>query len=146
MKATLVSFVFFFTVAANAQEIQRINPEGLTQPTAYTHVVRHDNLLFLSGQVSADAEGNVIGEGDMSAQVRQVLENMKTVLASQGADFGNIVKITIYTTDIDAYIKTGDVRREYWTDGAPASTLVQIERLARPAFLVEIESTAIAPD
>jgi len=146
MKITLVSLAFFFTVTAGAQEIQRKNPEGMTQPTAYTHVVRHDNLLFLSGQVSADAEGNVIGEGDMSAQVRQVLENMKTVLASQGADFTNIVKITIYTTDIDAYLKTGDVRREYWTDGAPASTLVQIERLARPAFLVEIESTAIAPD
>ncbi len=146
MKTTLVSLTFFITVTAGAQEIQRINPQGMTQPTAYTHVVRHDNLLFLSGQVSADAEGNVIGEGDMSAQVRQVLENMKTVLASQGADFTNIVKITIYTTDIDAYLKTGDVRREYWTGGAPASTLVQIERLARPAFLVEIESTAIAPD
>jgi reactive intermediate/imine deaminase len=146
MKTTLVSLTFFITVTAGAQEIQRINPQGMTQPTAYTHVVRHDNLLFLSGQVSADAEGSVIGEGDMSVQVRQVLENMKTILASQGADFTNVVKITIYTTDIDGYLKTGDVRRKYWTGGAPASTLVQIERLARPAFLVEIESTAIAPD
>jgi 2-iminobutanoate/2-iminopropanoate deaminase len=82
----------------------------------------------------------------MSVQVRQVLENMKKVLASQGADFSNVVKVTIYTTDIDAYIQTGDVRREYWTGGAPASTLVQIERLARPAFLVEIEATAIVSD
>ena len=73
-------------------------------------------------------------------------ENLKAVLASQGADFGNVTKITIYTTDIDAYIETGDVRREYWTEGAPASTLVQIERLARPVFLVEIEAMAIAPD
>ena len=146
MKTTLVSLAFFFSVAAGAQEIQRIKPEGMSQPTAYTHGVRHDNLLFLSGQVSADAEGNVIGEGDMSAQVRQVLENMKTVLASQGADFDSVVKITIYTTDIDAYIKAAGVHREYWTGKAPANTLVQIERLARPAFLVEIESTAIAPD
>ena len=146
MKTTLVSLAFFFAVTAGAQEIQRINPEGMSQPTAYTHVVRHDNLLFLSGQVSADAEGNVIGEGDMSAQVRQVLENMKKVLASQGADFTDVVKVTIYTTDIDAYLKTGDVSAEYWTGGAPANTLVQIERLARPAFLVEIEATAIAPD
>ena len=79
----------------------------------------------------------------MKIQVRQVLENMKKVLASQGADFSNVVKITIYTTDIDAYIQTGDVRREYWTGIAPASTLVQIERLARPVFLVEIEATAV---
>ena len=133
MKTTLVSLAFFFAVTAGAQEIQRINPEGMSQPTAYTHVVRHGKLLFLSGQVSADAEGNVIGEGDMSAQVRQVLENMKKVLASQGADFTDVVKVTIYTTDIDAYLKTGDVRAEYWTGGAPANTLVQIERLARPA-------------
>ncbi len=146
MRITLISLALLFSATAGSQEIQRINPEGMTQPTAYTHVVRHDNLLFLSGQVSSDSEGNVIGEGDMGAQVRQVLENMKTVLASQGADFSDIVKITIYTTDIDAYIKTGDIRREYWTGGAPASTLVQIDRLARPAFLVEIESTAIAPD
>jgi reactive intermediate/imine deaminase len=146
MKTTLVGLAFFFAVTAGAQEIRRINPEGMSQPTGYSHVVRHGNLLFLSGQVSADAEGNVIGEGDMGAQVRQVLENMKKVLASQGADFTDVVKVTIYTTDIDALIKTGDVIAEYWTGGAPANTLVQIERLARPAFLVEIESTAIAPD
>lgn len=146
MKSIIVSFVFLFAASAGAQEIQRINPAGMTQPTAYTHVVRHGTLLFLAGQVSADSDGNVVGEGDMGVQVRQVLENMKKVLASQGADFSDVVKVTIYTTDIDAYLKTGDVRSDYWTGGAPASTLVQIERLARPAFLVEIESTAIAPD
>ncbi|MDH3440283.1 MAG: RidA family protein [Gammaproteobacteria bacterium] len=139
-------FVYVLAGLVNAQEIQRINPDGMTQPTAYTHVVRYGDILYLAGQVSTDAEGNVIGEGDMRAQVRQVLENMKTVLASQGADFDDVVKITIYTTDIDAYRRTGDIRSEYWTGGAPASTLVQIDRLARPVFLVEIEATAIAPN
>lgn len=128
-----------------SQEIERINPDGMTQPTAYSHVVRYGELLFLAGQVSLDAGGNVIGAGDMRAQVRQVMENLKTVLNSQGADFGDVVKITIYTTDIDAYRETGDIRAEYWTGGAPASTLVQIDQLARPVFLVEIEATAIAP-
>lgn len=146
MNRTLVYMVSLFALAANAQEIQRINPEGMTQPTAYSHVVRHDNLLFLAGQVATDGDGNVIGEGDMKAQVRQVLENMKTVLASQGADFSNIVKITIYTTDIDAYRETGDIRQAFWNGIAPASTLVQIDRLARPVFLVEIEATAIVSE
>ena len=146
MKASLLSLALFFAVTASAQEIQRINPDGMTQPTGYSHVVRHNHLLFLSGQVSVDAEGNLIGEGDIRAQVRQVLENMKIALASQGADFSNIVKVTIYTTDMDALLKTGDISREYWTDGTPANTVVQVERLARPAFLIEIESTAIAPD
>jgi len=131
---------------ADAQEIERINPESMTQPTAYSHVVRYGEILFLAGQVSTDGEGAVIGEGDMRAQVRQVMENLKTVLASQGAGFDDVVKVTIYTTDIDAYRTTGDIRREYWTGGTPASTLVQIDRLARPVFLVEIEATAIAPE
>lgn len=146
MKIFVMAVSLVLSLVAAAQDIERINPAGMTQPTAYTHVVRHENLLFIAGQVSTDGDGNVIGEGDMRAQVRQVHENLKAVLASQGADFGNVTKITIYTTDIDAYIETGDVRREYWTEGAPASTLVQIERLARPVFLVEIEATAIAPD
>ena len=146
MKIFVMAVTLVLSLVAAAQDIERINPAGMTQPTAYTHVVRHENLLFIAGQVSTDGDGNVIGEGDMRAQVRQVHENLNAVLASQGADFGNVTKITIYTTDIDAYIETGDVRREYWTEGAPASTLVQIERLARPVFLVEIEATAIAPD
>ena len=146
MKIFVMAVSLVLSLVAAAQDIERINPAGMTQPTAYTHVVRHENLLFSAGQVSTDGDGNVIGEGDMRAQVRQVHVNLKAVLASQGADFGNVTKITIYTTDIDAYIETGDVRRKYWTEGAPASTLVQIERLARPVFLVEIEATAIAPD
>ena len=146
MKILLLLISFTFAVTTSAQEIQRINPQGMTQPTAYTHVVRHGNLLFLAGQVSTDGDGNVIGEGDMKAQVRQVLENMKSVLASQGANFSNVVKITIYTTDIDAYIQTGEIRQQFWQGIAPASTLVQIDRLARPVFLVEIEATAIVTD
>ena len=145
MNRILTIIILTVATLANAQEIERINPEGMTQPTAYTHVVRWDRILFIAGQVALDGDGNVVGEGDMGAQVRQVLENLKTVLASQGADFDDVTKITIYTTDIDAYRETGNIRREYWTS-APASTLVQIDRLARPVFLVEIEATAIAPE
>ena len=146
MKITLIFLGSLLAFAIGAQDIQRINPQGMTQPTAYSHVVRHGNNLFLAGQVATDGDGNVVGADDMRAQVRQVMENMKTVLASQGADFSNIVKITIYTTDIDAYRRTGDIREEYWQGIAPASTLVQIDRLARPVFLVEIEATAIVSE
>jgi len=145
-KSLLICLSGMLASMAGAQEIERINPEGMTQPTAYTHVVRFDRLLFIAGQVSTDGDGNVIGAGDMRAQVRQVHENLKAVLASQGADFGDVTKITIYTTDIDAFRESADIRSEYWSEGAPASTLVQIDRLARPVFLVEIEATAIAPE
>jgi enamine deaminase RidA (YjgF/YER057c/UK114 family) len=146
VKTLTVCLLALLASIASAQGIERINPDGMTQPTAYTHVVRFDRLLFIAGQVSTDGEGNVIGAGDMRAQVRQVHENLKAVLASQGAGFGDVTKITIYTTDIDAFRESADIRAEYWTEGAPASTLVQIDRLARPVFLVEIEATAIAPD
>lgn len=138
--------VLIVATAAAAQDIERKNPEGLTQPTRYSHLVKAGNLMFIAGQVALDRDGNVVGEGDMVAQLRQVLENMKTVLASEGADFSNVVKINIFTTDIDRLRVAADVRREYFGDHAPASTLVQIERLARPVFLVEIEAIAIAPE
>jgi 2-iminobutanoate/2-iminopropanoate deaminase len=130
---------------ASAQLIERINPEGMTQPTAYSHLVKYDNLMFIAGQVALDEQGNVVGEGDMAAQFRQVLENLKTVLASEGADFSNIVKINIFTTDVDGLRQHMAVRSEYFGDYAPASTLVQIDRLARPVFLLEIEAIAIKP-
>jgi len=84
----MIVLISMLTLAnfAGAQEIERINPEGMTQPTAYSHLVKHGDLMFIAGQVALDGEGNVIGEGDMLAQYRQALENLKTVLASEGAD------------------------------------------------------------
>ena len=146
MKRLAVLLAILYGATASAQEIVRKNPEGMTQPTGYHHLVKAGNLLFIAGQVALDGEGNVVGEEDMVAQVRQVLENMKTVLASAGADFSNVVKINIFTTDIDRFRNARDVRREYFHGNPPASTLVQIERLARPVFLVEIEAIAIAPE
>lgn len=142
----LVSLLLASTTVVTAQQIERTNPEGMTQPTAYSHLVKVGHLMFIAGQVALDGDGNVVGEGDMRAQLRQVLENMKSVLASEGADFSNVVKTNIFTTDIEAFRGAADVRREYFGGHPPASTLVQIERLARPVFLVEIEAIAVAPE
>lgn len=145
MRTILICFGFILSTWAGAQEIERINPDGMTQPTAYSHLVKYGDLLFIAGQVAVDSEGELVGEGDMAAQFRQVLENMQTVLASEGADFSDIVKITIYTVDIDALRAAMEIRSEYFGDHAPASTLVQVVRLARPEFLIEIEADAIKP-
>ena len=130
---------------AYGQSIERINPDGLTKPTSYSHVFKVGNLLFIAGQVAFDSAGNLVGENDMKAQVRQVLENLKTALASQKADFSNVVKINIFTTDVEAFLGSAEVRAEYFKGHPPASTLVQIERLARPGLLVEIEAIAALP-
>jgi reactive intermediate/imine deaminase len=146
MKFFSTVIALMFTANAGAQDIERINPEGMTQPTSYSHLVRYDKLLFIAGQVAVDGGGNVVGEGDMAAQVRQVYRNLQTVLASAGADFSDVVKITIFTTDVDSFRESIAVHREHFGEQPPTSTLVQIERLARPVFLVEIEAIAISPD
>jgi reactive intermediate/imine deaminase len=130
---------------SHGQSIERTNPEGLTKPTTYSHVVKVGNLLFIAGQVAFDSAGNLVGENDMKAQVRQVLENLKTALASQKADFSNVVKINIFTTDVEAFLGSAEVRAEYFKGNPPASTLVQISKLARPGLLVEIEAIAALP-
>jgi enamine deaminase RidA (YjgF/YER057c/UK114 family) len=116
--------------------IQRINPAGSTQPSHYTHLVRAGNTLYLSGQVASNEKGEVVGKGDIRAQVRQVFENLKRVLASQGATFDNLLKITIFAVNIDEFRKAGDIRAEYTSGRAPAS-------LANPDYLIEIEGIAV---
>ncbi len=130
---------------AAAHDVVRTNPEGMTQPSTYSHLAMHGNLMLIAGQVAADENGQIVGPGDMAVQYKQVLENLKTVLASQGADFSDILKITIYTTDIDAFRNARSVGAQYFAEHPPASTLVQIEQLARPVFLLEIEAIAIKP-
>ncbi len=124
-------------------QIERMNPPGTTQPTVYTQLVRAGKTLYFAGQTALNEKGELIGKGDMRAQVRQVYENLKSLLASQGATFDHLVKITIYTLSIDEFRKAGDIREEYTGGKAPASTLLQIDQLASPDYLVEIEGIAV---
>lgn len=139
------SFVLACLPSVAQAQLVRSNPEGMSQPTTYSHVVRAGNLLFIAGQVSSDSAGQIVGAGDMRAQVKQVLENLKRALASQGADFSHVAKINIFTTDIEAFATARDIRELYFKGHPPASTLVEVKRLARPEFLVEIEAVAVLP-
>jgi 2-iminobutanoate/2-iminopropanoate deaminase len=122
--------------------IERIQPDGLPKPTAYTHVVKHGNLVFLAGQTAADSSGNVVGVGDFEAQANQVYENIKIALAVAGSDVTKIVKTTTYLTrreDIDGYRKA---RERHIPTDLPASTLLFISGLASPDYLIEIDIVA----
>jgi 2-iminobutanoate/2-iminopropanoate deaminase len=128
------------------QALQRVNPPGLSTPQTYAHVVRAGNTVFVAGQVGADAQGKVVGPG-MKEQVEQVLSNLRTALASQKLDFSHVAKINIYVLSIDEF-RAPDVaaiRSKYFGTNRPASTLVQVARLADPAYKVEIEAIAVAP-
>jgi 2-iminobutanoate/2-iminopropanoate deaminase len=111
----------------------------------YTPVVlvRGGTTVFVSGLVSRDREGNVIGKGDMRAQIRQVGENLRLSLEAAGATLSDLVRTTTYTTDIDEFFKHVDVRHEYLGAALPTSSTIGVSRLSHRDFLVEIEAFAV---
>jgi 2-iminobutanoate/2-iminopropanoate deaminase len=133
-------------IPAHAQQLERFNPPELGAPEAYTHVVKAGKLLFIAGQVATTADGTVVGTS-MVEQFDRVLRNLSTALKSRGADFSQVAKITIYVTDVSQFLTpaVAGVRRRHFGAHRPASTLVQIQQLANPAFKVEVEAIAVLP-
>ncbi len=103
-------------------------------------------VVFVSGQLALDKDGNTVGKGDMRAQLRQVGENLKASLEAAGATLDDIVKTNTYVTDMDAFFGCMDVRREYLGPGFPTSTTVEVSRLADPDMMIEIEAYAVVDD
>jgi enamine deaminase RidA (YjgF/YER057c/UK114 family) len=128
-------------------KISFINPGEVAAPTGYTHVVSVEGpqkILYVSGQVSKNQKGEIVGRGDLEAQTRQVYSNLLAILKSQGASFKNVVKVNTYSTNPEKVDVIRKVRTEFITgDEPPASTFVGVTALADPAFLVEIEAVAI---
>ena len=128
--------------------VRFLNPPTLSKPPGYTHVVEvtSGKMIFLSGQVALDVDGNLVGKGDLAAQTRQIFENIQNALNAVGADCTNIVKFTYFTTDFSGLYALRDIRDEYInTDNPPTSTAVQVSRLFREDILIEIEAIAVVP-
>ena len=102
-------------------------------------------LVHLKGQVALDRGGAVVGAGDMRVQVRKVLENIRTVLASMGGQMGDVVSLVHYATDMEGFMGTGDIRREYVEASFPVTTTVQVGRLYHPDLLIEVTAVAEIP-
>src|SRR5690606_30551644 len=102
--------------------------------------------LICSGQTSVDAEGRPQHAGDMRAQVALAMDNLEAVLAAAGMTLRDVVRLNVYTTDVDAYLSCFDVVSERCSAGRvrPASMLIGVTRLAAPELMVELEATAIA--
>lgn len=127
------------------------NPPGLAQPPGYSHIVEATGAhrtLYIAGQLGTDLERKVVGApGDFEAQCEQAFENLKTALNSAGAEFEHVVKINMYFTNIAEQLpKAAKIRDTYVnTKAPPASTAVEVRKLARDALLFEIDAIAIAP-
>jgi 2-iminobutanoate/2-iminopropanoate deaminase len=116
---------------------------GLPEPIShYTDAVEADGLLFLSGCIPVDEHGCLVGGDDVVAQARQVFANIGRVLSAAGAGFGDVLKVTVYLTDIDDRPRINPVRQEVFGDARPASTLIEVGRLALPGARLEVEAIA----
>jgi reactive intermediate/imine deaminase len=131
-----------------ATNVQYLNPPTLSTPTGYTQVVQvhGGRTIYIAGQVAFDKSGNVVGKGDFAAQATQVFENLKSALAAGGATFDNLVKVTTFVTDLSQMQTLRTIRAKYYGNHAPASTLVQITKLANDDLMIEIEAIAVAPE
>jgi len=133
------------TAARANNSIRRMNPPALAKPNGYTHVViaTGSRTIYLSGQTATDKDGNVVGKGDFRAQATQVFENLKAALAAAGASFNDVVKLNYYVLDMGNAPILREVRSGYLGNAFPASTLVQVGKLAQPDYMLEIEAVAV---
>jgi 2-iminobutanoate/2-iminopropanoate deaminase len=125
-----------------------VQPKDLPKRGTHSQVVTvtGGTLVFIAGMTSRnEVDGNPIHPGDMRAQVRQVCENIGRALKSVGGEFSDVVKTTIFTTDVEEFRKANEVRYEYFKTDFPTGSLIGVKRLAHPGLMVEIEAMAVVP-
>src|SRR5690242_14433229 len=129
--------------------VERIQPPTLSVPTAYSHVVKvtGGTHIFIAGQTPVNANGEVVGKGDFAAQAEQVFRNVTGALEAAGADWSNVVKVVQYIPGYNAERHRpvlGAMRQKYMVAGhLPVSTLLGVQSLANPEFLIEIDAIAV---
>ena len=141
----LMSALFILLPVVAFAQVKRTNPPTLSKPTGYTHIVEISGpgkTIYISGQIALDKDGNVVGAGNMKAQAEQVFKNLESALAAAGATFTDVVKMNTFITDMEQAPAVREVRARYFGETTPASTLVQVVKLARPELMLEIEVIA----
>ncbi|MEJ7644220.1 MAG: RidA family protein [Chryseolinea sp.] len=150
-KLSIITLLFAPLIAMAQSQTGTVkfkNPSTLHTPKGYSHAAIVDlgncKMIILSGQVSLDKNGNLVGKDDVGKQAQQVFENIKNALSECGADMKQIVKINYYLTDVSNIQVVRNVRDKYInTETPPTSTLVEVSKLFREEILLEIEVTAI---
>jgi enamine deaminase RidA (YjgF/YER057c/UK114 family) len=130
--------------------ITRINPPELGTPPGYSQVVEVSagRIIFIAGQTAVNRDGNVVGKDDFAAQATQVFRNLAIALEAAGCSAANLVKLTVYLTDINNLSRYREARNSFFASVAPpavpAVTLVEVAKLYGPDFMIEIEAIAAA--
>jgi reactive intermediate/imine deaminase len=152
-------FAGSFWVAQNKKEtkptselqsaVHFVKSENLPPSPGYSQAVeiRRGRVIYVAGQVAVDRSGKVVGEGDMRAQAQQTFENLQAALEASGTKFDNVVKLNYYLSDISQLAVVREVRDKFInTANPPASTAVEVKRLFREQFLIEVEAVAVVPE
>lgn len=125
---------------------QEYRVPGQAEPIShFTDAVRAGELLFVSGIVPVDGRRELVGGGDVVEQARQVFRNMEAVLAAAGCTFADVVKVTVFLTDVDDRPLVNPIRQDVFGDARPASTLVEVSALVIPGAKIEVEAVALIP-
>ena len=134
---------------APASSVRSISAPTLANPPGYSHAVEaRGTMVYTSGQIALDGQGNVVGAGDMRAQTEQVFANVKASLAAANTDFAHAVKLTVFLTDLsqENLLVFRQVRDRYLDPAhLPANSLVQVVKLVRPELMIEMEAIAVVP-
>lgn len=129
--------------------VRFVKSESLPPSPGYSQAVevRRGRIIYVAGQVALDQSGKVVGEGDMRAQAQQTFENLRNALEASGATFENVVKLNYYFSDITQLAVVREVRDKFINAAnPPASTAVEVKRLFREPFLIEVEAVAVVPE
>ena len=124
-----------------AHEILKLT--SVHQTNGYSHVAKNGNTLYISGQIAQNVQGVLVGPGDIESQTRQVLTNLQNILKEVGGSLSDVAKLTTIITHHSYRDVFRKIRSEYFQDPAPANTLIVVESLASPDFLIEIEAIAV---
>jgi enamine deaminase RidA (YjgF/YER057c/UK114 family) len=130
--------------------IKRINPPELSTPPGYSQIVdvTASRIIFIAGQTALDRDGRVVGKNDFAAQAAQVFRNLAIALTSCGCTAANLMKLTVFLTDMENLGIYREARNRFFASvtpaAAPAVTLVEVSKLYGPDFLIEIEAIAAA--
>jgi enamine deaminase RidA (YjgF/YER057c/UK114 family) len=155
MKPSIIAAALSLPVCGHAAaaepEIVFLNPPGLFQPGTFSQlaIAGQGKMVLISGQTARDAQGNIVGKGDLRAQTVQVFENLEVALQSVGGTFANVLKLTTFVVDLkpDDRLMIAEILGKYFPpDRRPAHTLIGIDVLAVEDLLIEIEATAVVAD
>jgi enamine deaminase RidA (YjgF/YER057c/UK114 family) len=133
-----------------ALSITRINPPELGTPPGYSQIVdvSASRMIFIAGQTALDRDGNLVGKNDFAAQATQVFGNLAIALQASDCTAANLVKLTVFLTDMNNLADYREARNRFFTSitppAAPAVTLVEVAKLYGPDFMIEVEAIAAA--